>query len=116
MPRVPALAITVEGEFWPLRSRLMAERGIRQAMIGARMSERSAGTWARFPRIIGPMLGRVAALSAQDQGSEARLLNLGLPHRALLPRLDLKLLAPAAQPAPPGQRGPRPGDPGGIDA
>lgn len=97
----PALAITVEGEFWPLRSRLLAERGIRQAMIGARMSERSAGTWARFPRIIGPMLGRVAALSAQDQGSEARLLNLGLPHRALLPRLDLKLLAPAAQPVPP---------------
>ncbi len=47
------------------------------------------------------MLGRVAALSAQDQGSEARLLNLGLPHRALLPRLDLKLLAPAAQPVPP---------------
>ncbi len=30
----PALAITVEGEFWPLRSRLLAERGIRQAMIG----------------------------------------------------------------------------------
>ncbi|MFN3278080.1 MAG: 3-deoxy-D-manno-octulosonic acid transferase [Paracoccus hibiscisoli] len=97
----PRLALTVEGEFWPLRSRLLAERGVRQAMIGARMSERSAGTWGRFPRIIGPMLGRIAALSAQDQGSEARLLTLGLPHRALLPRLDLKLLAPAAQPATP---------------
>ncbi|TJZ90039.1 3-deoxy-D-manno-octulosonic acid transferase [Paracoccus gahaiensis] len=94
----PRLAVTVEGEFWPLRSRLLAERGIAQTMIGARMSERSAGTWGRFPRIIGPMLGRIDALSAQDQGSEARLLSLGLPTRALLPRLDLKLLAPAAIP------------------
>lgn len=92
----PRLALTVEGEFWPLRSRLLAERGVHQAMIGARMSERSAGTWGRFPRVIGPMLGRITALSAQDQASEARLLTLGLPHRALLPRLDLKLLAPAA--------------------
>ncbi|TGN39101.1 3-deoxy-D-manno-octulosonic acid transferase, partial [Paracoccus liaowanqingii] len=94
----PHLAVTVEGEFWPLRSRLLAKRGIAQAMIGARMSERSAGTWGRFPRVIGPMLGRIAALSAQDQGSEARLVSLGLPARALLPRLDLKLLAPAAIP------------------
>ncbi|MGZ3217524.1 3-deoxy-D-manno-octulosonic acid transferase [Paracoccus sp. T5] len=92
----PRLALTVEGEFWPLRSRLLAERGVVQATIGARMSERSAGTWGRLPRVIGPMLGRIAALSAQDQASEARLLCLGLPSGALLPRLDLKLLAPAA--------------------
>lgn len=97
----PQLALTVEGEFWPLRSRLLAERGVAQAMIGARMSERSAGTWGRLPRVIRPMLARIDALSAQDQASEARLLNLGLPVRALLPRLDLKLLAPAAAPPPP---------------
>ncbi|WP_410216235.1 3-deoxy-D-manno-octulosonic acid transferase [Paracoccus sp. (in: a-proteobacteria)] len=97
----PRLAVTIEGEFWPLRSRLLTERGVAQAMIGARMSERSAGTWGRLPRVIGPMLGRIQALSAQDQGSEARLLFLGLPPRALLPRLDLKLLAPAAIAPPP---------------
>ncbi|MBM3604726.1 MAG: 3-deoxy-D-manno-octulosonic acid transferase [Alphaproteobacteria bacterium] len=92
----PRLCVTIEGEFWPLRSRVLAERGVAQAMIGARMSERSAGTWGRLPRVIGPMLRRIEALSAQDQGSEARLLCLGLPAAALLPRLDLKLLAPAA--------------------
>ncbi|RJK96207.1 3-deoxy-D-manno-octulosonic acid transferase [Paracoccus aestuarii] len=101
----PRLALTVEGEFWPLRSRLLAQGGVAQAMIGARMSERSAGTWGRFPRVIGPMLGRIDALSAQDQGSEARLLSLGLPHRALMPRLDLKLLDPAALPLPPSDAG-----------
>lgn len=91
----PRLLVTIESEFWPLRSRFLAQRGIAHAMIGARMSERSAGTWARLPRIIGPMLGRISALSAQDQASEARLLQLGLRSAALMPRLDLKLLDPA---------------------
>lgn len=91
----PRLALTIEGEFWPLRSRILAERGIAQAMIGARMSERSAAKWQRLRGVISPMLRRIAALSAQDSGSEARLRNLGLPETAILPQLDLKLLSPA---------------------
>ncbi|WP_347139729.1 glycosyltransferase N-terminal domain-containing protein [Paracoccus sp. SSK6] len=91
----PRLQVTVEGEFWPLRSRMLATRGIPQAVIGARMSPRSASRWRRLPRLIGPILGRLAALSAQDPDSEARLRGLGLPGHAVLPRLDLKLLAPA---------------------
>ncbi|MCF3972906.1 3-deoxy-D-manno-octulosonic acid transferase [Paracoccus salsus] len=97
----PRLQLTLESEFWPLRSRLLAERGIRQAIIGARMSQRSAALWARLPKVIGPMLARVSALSAQDPHSEARLRQLGLAPGALLPRLDLKLLAPAAVAPPP---------------
>lgn len=91
----PRLQVTVEGEFWPLRSQALADRGIPQAVIGARLSQRSASRWARLPGLIGPVLGRLAALSAQDPGSESRLRALGLPPRAILPRLDLKLLTPA---------------------
>lgn len=91
----PRLQVTVESEFWPLRSQALAGRGIPQAMIGARLSQRSAARWARLPGIIAPMLGRLAGLSAQDPDSEARLLALGLPPAAILPRLDLKLLTPA---------------------
>jgi 3-deoxy-D-manno-octulosonic-acid transferase len=98
----PRLLVSIEAEFWPLRSRLLAERGVAQALIGARLSERSAGTWGRFPRIIRPILSRVDALSAQDQASEARLLNLGVPASSLLPRLDLKLLDPASVQPPAG--------------
>ena len=97
----PRVQITIEGEFWPVRSRLLARAGVPQVMIGARISERSARRWTRMPRLIGPMLGRLAGLSAQDAASEARLLALGLPQAALLPRLDLKLLAPAAITPPP---------------
>lgn len=96
----PRLAVTLESEFWPLRSQALARRGIPQAMIGARMSERSARRWQRLPWLIRPVLARIAAASAQDVGSQQRLLALGLPASALMPQMDLKLLAPA-QVAPP---------------
>ena len=92
----PRVQITIEGEFWPIRSRLLAAAGVPQLMIGARISDRSARRWARLPWVIGPMLARLAGLSAQDPASEDRLRALGLPEGALLPRLNLKLLAPAA--------------------
>ncbi|TBN38717.1 3-deoxy-D-manno-octulosonic acid transferase [Paracoccus subflavus] len=97
----PRLQITVEGEFWPLRSRMLAHRAIPQAVIGARISQRSANRWARVPRMIRPVLERLAVLSAQDAGSEARLRSLGLPPAAILPWLDLKLLTPAQVVPPP---------------
>ena len=96
----PRLALTIEGEFWPLRSRLLAARGVRQAMIGARISARSAARWGRLPGLIGPVLGRIEALSAQDGDSLARLRGLGLRQDAIMPPMNLKLLAPAATPAP----------------
>lgn len=92
----PAVQVTIEGEFWPGRSALLARRGIPQLMAGARISARSAARWGRVPGLIGPILSRLVGLSAQDPASEARLLSLGLPRAALLPRLDLKLLGPAA--------------------
>lgn len=97
----PRLALTIENELWPGRSAELARRGIAQIVIGARMSERSARSWQRLPWLIGPMLGRISGLSAQDPGSEARLLTLGLHPDALLPRMNLKLLGPVAITPPP---------------
>lgn len=91
----PRLQITIEGEFWPLRAAELARRKIPQAMIGARISAGSARNWGRFPELIRPILQNIAALSAQDPASEARLLDLGLPRQALMARVDLKLLGPA---------------------
>lgn len=91
----PCVMVTVENELWPNRSAIAAARGVAQVVVGARMSERSAAGWARLPGLIGPMLGRIDALSAQDGASEARLLALGLRPEALVGRLSLKLLGPA---------------------
>ncbi|MBU2959214.1 glycosyltransferase N-terminal domain-containing protein [Paracoccus sp. 1_MG-2023] len=97
----PCLAVTIENEFWPLRSRMLADAGVAQAMIGARISERSWRRWRRMRGIIAPMLARIDALSAQDAGSEDRLLALGLRPGTVVPRLDLKLLTPASVVPPP---------------
>lgn len=91
----PRVMVTVENELWPNRSALLAARGVAQVVVGARISARSAGRWGRLPGLIGPMLARIEALSAQDADSESRLLALGLRPQALTPRLNLKLLAPA---------------------
>lgn len=96
----PRVAVTVEAELWPMRAQALAARGIPHVVVGARMSERSARRWSRLPGLIRPVLRQVAALSAQDAASEARLLQLGLPPAAVQPRLDLKLLAPARITAP----------------
>lgn len=91
----PSLSVTVENEIWPNRARLLDRQGIARVVVGARMSARSAARWARMPALIGPVLGGISVLSAQDAATEERLLQLGLPERALVGRLNLKLLAPA---------------------
>lgn len=96
----PRVQVTIEGEFWPNRARLLASRAIPQVFFGARISERSARRWGRLKGLIGPALQKITALSAQDAASEQRLLDLGLPPEAVLGRLDLKLLGPAMM-APP---------------
>ena len=99
----PAVAVTVENELWPNRSAMLAARGIAQVVVGARLSARSASRWGRLPRLAATLLGRIDALSAQDAASEARLLDLGLPPGALLPRVNLKRWSAAvAPPLPPG--------------
>ncbi|WP_052176697.1 glycosyltransferase N-terminal domain-containing protein [Paracoccus sanguinis] len=41
----PSLAVTIENELWPNRAAALTARGIPQALIGARMSARSARSW-----------------------------------------------------------------------
>lgn len=97
----PRVAVTVENELWPNRADALARRGIPQVVVGARLSARSAARWARVGGLVRRVLSRVHALSAQDAASEARLLALGLPREALLPRVNLKRLGPARATLPP---------------
>ena len=96
----PSVIVTVENEIWPNRAAAARARGIAQVVVGARMSARSAARWGRARRLVGPVLGGIDALSAQDAGSEARLVALGLRPEALMPPLQLKLIDPAATLAP----------------
>ncbi|WP_312531379.1 glycosyltransferase N-terminal domain-containing protein [Paracoccus sp. (in: a-proteobacteria)] len=93
--RKPVLAVTIENEIWPNRARELSARGIAQAVIGARISARSAERWGKMPGLIAPVLGAVDLLSAQDGATEERLMQLGLRREAVTQRLNLKLLGPA---------------------
>lgn len=90
----PKLYIAIEAELWPNRSALLQQHLIPQAMIGARLSPRSAKRWAKMPRLIQPVLGRFDLVTARDQASETRFLQLGLPQDILLPPMNLKLIGP----------------------
>ncbi|WP_226341244.1 3-deoxy-D-manno-octulosonic acid transferase [Gemmobacter serpentinus] len=82
--------IFIENELWPERIIRMAAQGA-VIGIGARLSQGSARNWQRFaPGLIAAMLRRITLLSAQDAGSEARFLALGLPADRIGPRLMLK--------------------------
>lgn len=97
----PRVAVTVENELWPNRAEALAQRRIAPVIVGARLSARSAARWGRVSHLAAAVLGGVRALSAQDAASETRLLALGLPPQALLPRVNLKRLGPASASLPP---------------
>ena len=100
--------IFVENELWPERLHQMAQQGP-VICLGARLSAGSARNWQRLaPRLMRAMLADLALVSAQDGGSEARLLALGLPADRLGPRLMLKSRTEQAQALPPGSAPPFP--------
>lgn len=75
----PRLAVFMETELWPNTLRICAERSIPVVLANARLSERSARGYARFPGVVGPMLGRIGAIAAQARPDADRFLALGVP-------------------------------------
>ena len=92
----PAALATLEGEFWPNRIVMAAEAGLPVLVLGARMSERSARRYGFAAAITGPVMRRIAFLSAQDAASEARFRSLGVPLAHIGPVLNLKAQGPGA--------------------
>ncbi|KUF10234.1 3-deoxy-D-manno-octulosonic acid transferase [Pseudoponticoccus marisrubri] len=84
-----AAHLTLEAELWPHRFRTCPGPVL---VLGARMSAGTARGWARLPTLARRTLAHVRFASAQDPGSRARLLSLGLPQAAAGPVVDLKAL------------------------
>jgi 3-deoxy-D-manno-octulosonic-acid transferase len=73
----PDLAIWVESELWPNLIIETRRRGIKMALLNARMSERSWRGWRRIPSLIGSLLGSFDLVLAQDGRQALRLQDLG---------------------------------------
>lgn len=85
--RVKALLI-IENELWPNRIAVCHSLAIPVALIGARLSSRSARMWQRFGMV--SLFERIQLLSAQDAASESRFLTLGVPDKAQREKVNLK--------------------------
>lgn len=75
----PAAGFLVETELWP---NLIAEAHRQEVpvfLVNARMSERSAESYARFSSLTRPMLRRLRGVAAQSPADAVRLTGLGVP-------------------------------------
>src|SRR5262249_22943870 len=73
----PAIGLFVESDLWPNLLLESRRRGIKLALINARISERSAAGWKRAPRMVEALLGAFDIILAQDEDFAARFRALG---------------------------------------
>ncbi len=73
----PRLGIILETEVWPNLLAACAKRATPVFLVNARLSERSAQRYARWPGLTGEALARFAGIAAQTPGDAARLEALG---------------------------------------
>ncbi|WP_434579564.1 lipid IV(A) 3-deoxy-D-manno-octulosonic acid transferase [Pseudomonas sp. Z5-35] len=73
----PKLAVIMETELWPNHIHQCARRGIPVALANARLSERSARGYARFPKLTRPMLVEMSLFAVQTEAEAERFRQLG---------------------------------------
>jgi 3-deoxy-D-manno-octulosonic-acid transferase len=75
----PRVAVFMETELWPNTFRMCSERGVPVVVANARLSERSARGYQRFPALVRPMLQDVTLVAAQGRADADRFIALGVP-------------------------------------
>lgn len=85
----PGAALFVESELWPNLIGAAAARGVRLALLSARMTEASARGWARAPATAKALLAAFDLVLPQDDATAERLAALGA---RVSGRLNLKRL------------------------
>ena len=88
----PGAALFVESELWPNLIASAKRRGVRLALLSARMTEASARGWGRAPVTARALLRAFDLVLPQDAATELRLSGLGADTG---PHLNLKLVGEA---------------------
>lgn len=97
--RRPCLGVILETELWPNLYAAASSAGVPLILANARLSPRSAGAYARWPRLVRETLERLAAVAAQTAADGERLVALGLPRERLTVTGNLKFDAAPTDPA-----------------
>lgn len=87
----PSAALFVESELWPNLILAAKARGVRLALLSARMTDKSARGWTRAPASAAAVLAAFDLILPQDAATADRLSRLGA---RIGPQLNLKLTGP----------------------
>ncbi|WP_425990032.1 3-deoxy-D-manno-octulosonic acid transferase [Brevundimonas sp. TWP2-3-2] len=73
----PSVGVLVESELWPNLILAARDRKISLVLVSARITEKTAAGWARFPKSAHALLSAFSLVMPQDDVSAARLHSLG---------------------------------------
>lgn len=73
----PALGVLVESELWPNLLLQAKRRGVALALVSARITQKTADGWRRFPGLARRLTGAFNRVWPQDQASADRLSAMG---------------------------------------
>lgn len=94
----PSLGIIMETELWPNLIAACADAGVPLLLVNARLSERSARRYARFPALTCAALTGLRAITAIGTDDAARLQALGATNVAVFGNLKFDIAPPADRP------------------
>lgn len=92
----PSLGVVMETELWPNLLLACRRHGIPVVLANARLSERSARRYARWPAMTRLTLGALSAVGAQTASDASRLTELGARGVAITGNIKFDILAPEA--------------------
>lgn len=95
----PDLALVVESELWPVTMTMLADRGVPQVLINARMSERSYDRWQRYASLARRLLSRLALCLAQSPVDAERYRAMGVKQVDVTGNLKFDAPLPTSDPA-----------------
>jgi len=79
----PCMALVMETELWPNLVHCCTRQQVPVLIANARLSERSARGYGRFPKLSNEMLSKVSAIAAQGEDDGQRFVTLGLAPQKL---------------------------------
>jgi len=86
----PSILVIVETELWPNLLRCCKKQGIPTLLANARLSEKSARGYGRFPGFAHSMLGNLDKVVAQYRADAERFISLGLPQERVVTSGNIK--------------------------
>ncbi|MGD9787078.1 MAG: lipid IV(A) 3-deoxy-D-manno-octulosonic acid transferase [Sulfuricellaceae bacterium] len=90
----PMAGLLLETELWPNLIAACQESRLPLLLVNARLSEKSARRYARFPRLAAECLKGLAAVAAQTEDDATRLAALGAPPPAVVGNLKFDIPPP----------------------